>query len=213
MSMLSRFKNAKLPKKTLQDHAEDALYREITEEVHAEKTLQFVRQYQKPLIAAAVAMVVVVASIQMWRHVAHNAKLRAARHYEEAIANMDAEALAKAASDHGGAISDLAMFQSAVIGRDATKMQMLADRGQTRDFRDLARIHLAGAIGDSMTADEFRKFMKPALAGPFKYTANLLVAQKYIAAGDRANAAPYLDKIISDSAAPAIIVAQAEMLK
>ena len=42
-TMLERNKKVKAPKKTYSEHAQDALYREVWEEVNNEKTLQFVK--------------------------------------------------------------------------------------------------------------------------------------------------------------------------
>jgi hypothetical protein len=50
-------------------------------------------------------------------------------------------------------------------------------------------------------------------SSPYYYSAALLVARKYLAAGDRAAADVWLDKIINDSAAPSIVAATAESLK
>ncbi|MDR1360894.1 MAG: hypothetical protein LBJ18_01120 [Rickettsiales bacterium] len=214
-SILSGRKAAKLPAKTAADHSEDALYREISEEVHAEKTLEFVRKYQKPLIAAAIAAVILVAGVQMFRHFHHQSRIAAAMAYEQAIENMDAPALAALAKNTRGATGDLAAFQSAMLSKDDAVLAELANNGATRDFRDLARIHLAGRSGDKMTATEFYEFMKPVLTSrsPFYYTGMLLVAQKYAAANDAANANIWLDKIINDKNAPASISATAETLK
>ena len=41
-SILERNKNVKAPKKTREDYAEDALYREVWEEVNNEKTQRFI---------------------------------------------------------------------------------------------------------------------------------------------------------------------------
>jgi hypothetical protein len=128
---------------------------------------------------------------------------------------MDANALAAMAKNNGGALADLAMFQSYMLDGDVSKLEHLADGGATRDFRDLARIHLAAVKGDAMTAAEFEKFLSAldTKKSPYYYNAALMVAQKYLADGDKAGGGKWLDKIINDKDAPSIIGAVAESLR
>lgn len=228
-SIMERNKKVKVPKKTLQDHAEDALYREVWEEVHAQKTYDFIKKYSKWLIAAALAILIVVVA---WQLVRHNrmANLRnAANDYESAMIMVGAgrldlasESFARVAKSASGGMSDLALLQSAradLMGGkyDAgiAKLEKLARDGDTRDYRDLAVIYLAVERGDNMTAAEFEKFTSALQTkrSPYYFTGLLLVAQKYIAVGDSINARVWLDKIITDRDAPATIVGIAETLK
>ena len=48
---------------------------------------------------------------------------------------------------------------------------------------------------------------------PFYYSARLMVAEKYLATGDKAAASKILDEIIKDSEAPDSIVVHAQMLR
>ena len=61
-TILERNKNVKAPKKTRAEHAEDALYREVWEEVNNEKTLRFVKKYYK-YILGAVVVILLIASV------------------------------------------------------------------------------------------------------------------------------------------------------
>ena len=225
-NMLSRNKNPKPVKKTMEDHAEDALYREITEEVHAEKVYNFVKKNAKLLIAVAILVFVAVVSVQVIIHQnrkAHNAQ---AKLFETAVEsatigdlNAADEAFARAAAKTSGGMADLAMWESALMnlraGKGTSKLEQLASDGTTRDFRDLARIRLATINGDNMKPAEFEKFINPVLTqrSPYYYTGMLLVAQKYLSVDDVNNANKWLNKIIGDKDAPAMISAMAESLR
>lgn len=225
-NMLSRNKNLKPAKKSMDDHAEDALYREITEEVQAQKAYDFVKKNMRWLIAAAVAILIITAGIQLFRHYKHQAKAVQAREFEAALelaqsgdfAGADA-AFARAAAKISGGMGDLALFKSAIMdlqtGKGSEKLEQLAKSGATRDFRDLALIHVALIRADSMDGAQFEKFISPALTirSPFYYTGMLLVAQKYLAEDNAAAGRKWLDKIINDKNAPASVAGMAESLR
>lgn len=214
-SILSRHKNAKPQKKTMSDHAEDALYREVWEDVNNDKTMAFLKKYYRVIIAAALVLLVIVVGAQAWRHHVRTSRIATAQNYEIAIDTMDERALFAMGAKSSGATADLAVFQSYMLNGDESKLDALAQNGNTRDFRDLATIHLAGIRGDTMSATEFEKFMSPlnTKKSPYYFNALLLVAQKYLATGDRATANIWLDKIITDKDAPSIVAASAENLR
>jgi hypothetical protein len=135
--------------------------------------------------------------------------------YESAIANMDGRALAALSKNSSGATADLALFQSFLVDGDKSKLETLARDGNSRDFRDLAKLHLASIKGDSMSANDFEKYLSDLNTknSPFYYNAMLMVAQKYIASNDSKNANIWLDKIIDDNDAPATISATAQTLR
>ena len=95
------------------------------------------------------------------------------------------------------------------------KIEKLASDGDTRDFRDLAKLHVIGARGDEMTGAEVEKYLSDlnTKSSPFYYTACLTIAQKYLSEDNVEVANKWLDKIINDDAAPASISATAQMLK
>lgn len=227
-NILSRYKNAKVPKKTLQDHAEDALYREVNEEVQAQAAYDFIKKHMKLLIAGAIVIVIAVAGWQLIR--AHRAaqKLESAAAYESAIAMAQnnpaaaGEALVRAAKRSSGGMADLALFDAARVDlmqgnmdSAAGKLERLAGHGSTRDFRDLATLYLAVLNANNMDAKSFEKFLSPLVSkrSPFFYTAQLFIAQKYLGAGDPDMANTWLDKIINDDNAPAVISATAQSLR
>lgn len=215
-SILERNKNIKQPvKKTREEYAEDALYREVWEDVNNEKTQQFVKKYWKYIVGAIIAIMVVVSGIQFGIDRYHASKMAEAVIYETALSDADANALANIAKNSKGASADLAMFQSYLIDKDIKKLEYLVENGDTRDFKDLARLHIASINGDKMGVDEFVKYLAPmnTKKSPFYYNARLMVAEKYLANGNRLEARKILDNIINDENAPKSITAHAQMLK
>ncbi len=215
-TILERNKKVKQPeKKTYAEHAQDALYREVWEDVNNEKTQQFLKKYWRYIVGVAIAIMIVVCAVQIGVRMYNSSKVATAMVYESAIANVDAGALANLAHDSRGATSDLALFQSYLIDRDIKKLEDLAQNGHTRDFKDLAKLHVATINGDKMELAEFVKYLSSmdTKKSPFYYTSRLMVAQKYLASGDTETANKILDVIINDKDAPASISATAQTLK
>lgn len=215
-SILERNKNIKQPvKKTREEYAEDALYREVWEDVSNEKTQQFLKKYWRHIVVAVLVVMVCVCAFQLGSRMYNASGIARAQVYETAVANVDANALANLAKDSSGATSDLALFQSYLIDKNIAKLEDLAQNGHTRDFKDLALLHLATINGDKMGVEEFVKSLSSmdTKKSPFFYTSRLMVAQKYLANGDRENADKILDMIINDKDAPASISATAQTLK
>jgi hypothetical protein len=214
-TMLERNKKVKAPKKTYSEHAQDALYREVWEEVNNEKTLQFIKKYSKHIMAAVFVVLIVATGIQIGVRTHHANQIATAVAYETAISNVDANALAALADNASGATSDLALFQAYIIDKNIAHLEKLAKDGDTRDFRDLAKLHIVGERGDNMSASEVEKYLSDlgTKSSPFYYTAALTVAQKYLASGDVEQANKWLDKIINDPDAPSVIVGNATALR
>ena len=215
-NMLERNKNIKQPvKKTYAEHAEDALYREVWEDVNNEKTQQFLKKYWKYIVGAVLAIMIVVSGIQLGMRMYHSSKVATAMVYETAVSGHDAGALSNLARDSRGATSDLALFQSYLIDKDIKKLETLAQNGHTRDFKDLATLHLATINGDKMSAVEFEKYLSNmnTKKSPYYYTARLMVAQKYLSEGDIDSGNKILDVIINDKDAPASISGTAQTLR
>lgn len=214
-TMLERNKKVKAPQKTRQEYAEDALYREVWEDVNNEKTLQFVKKYSRHIIGGALAIMIVATGIQIGLRTHRANKIATATAYEMAIENTDANALAALADISSGATADLALFNAYMIDQDVAKIEKLATNGNTRDFRDLAKLHVIGIRGDEMSATDVEKHLADlnTKSSPFYYTASLTIAQKYLASGDAENANKWLDKIINDPDAPAVISGNAAALR
>lgn len=203
------------PKKTREDYAEDALYREVWEEVNNDKTQAFIKKYSRHMIIGALVLLIIVTSVQIGVRAHRNAKIAVATNYETAVLNMDANALAAISQDSSGATADLALFQSYIIDNDVKKLERLASHGATRDFRDLAKMHIVAIQGDKMSAQEVEKYLSglDTKKSPFYYTSRLIIAQKYLATGDKAAADKWLNVIINDKDAPAVVSATAQSLR
>lgn len=214
-NMLERNKNTKAPKKTHAEHMEDALYREVWEEVNNEKTVQFVKKYSKHITVIALLIMIAATAVQIGLRTYKQNKIATATAYETAIENVDANALATLANNTSGATADLALFQAYLLDNDVEKLKKLAEDGNTRDFRDLAKLHIIGLQGDNMDAVQVEKYLNDldTKSSPFMYTAQLTIAQKYLAEGDTDNANKWLDKIINDKNAPSVISATAQSLR
>ena len=218
-NILARKQNLKpaTPKKTREDYAEDALYREVWEDVNNEKTIAFFKKYYKQMVGAALALLIVVAGYQMIVRARHANQMATAASYETAVEKADVKALAELGEKSSGANADLALFQAYNLDKDKdiTKLEYLAEHGNTRDFRDLARLHVVGKKGDEMSAADVEKYLSSLTtkSSPFYYTAMLTIAEKYLASGDTQNANKWLEKIISDPDCPAEISGVAQTLK
>ena len=214
-SILERNKKVAPKKKTREDYAEDALYREVWEEEKKKKTMAFVKKYSRYIIGGVLAIMIITtaAVIGVRTHRAH--KIAVAQSYETAVNKMDADMLNSVAENAGGATGDLALFQSYLLDNDITKLEQLANNAATRDMRDLARLHIVGLRGDDMTAAAIEDYLAPldTKKSPYYYTSRLMVAQKYLSTGDRENANKWLDVIINDENAPAVISATAQTLR
>lgn len=214
-SILERNKKLKPAKKTREEYAEDALYREVWEEVNNDKTMAFIKKYSRHIIAGALAVMIIATMVVIGVRTYHSHKIAIAENYELAVQKLDSNMLNSVAENAGGATSDLALFQAYLLDNDIEKLERLANEGHSRDFRDLARLHIIGLRGDDMSAEEIEKYLSPlnTKKSPYYYTSRLTVAEKYLAEGDRKSANKWLDIIINDAEAPGIISATAQALR
>lgn len=214
-TMLERNKKVKTPQKTRAEHMQDALYREVWEDVNNEKTMQFIKKYSKHIMIAAFVIMIIATGIQIGVRTHRANKIATATAYEMAIENADANALAALSDNASGATADLALFQAYLLDNDVNKLEKLASDGNTPDFRDLARLHVVGIRGDEMSADEMKKYLSgmDSKSSPFYYTARITLAQKYLTSGDTAAANKILDDLIADKNTPSTIAATAASLR
>lgn len=214
-TILERNKKVKAPQKTRAEHMEDALYREVWEDVNNEKTLKFIKKYSKHMIVGALALLIIATGFQIGLRTYREHKIATAIAYENALLNLDSNALDALAQNSSGATADLALFQAYLLDGDMAKLERLASDGDTRDFRDLAKLHIVGIRGDEMSATDVEKYLSDlnTTSSPYYYTACLTIAQKYLADGNRDAANKWLDKIINDKDAPSNISATAQTLR
>ncbi|MCQ2562117.1 MAG: hypothetical protein MJ158_00650 [Alphaproteobacteria bacterium] len=208
-------KTNKTPKKTREEYAEDALYREVWEDVNNEKTQQFIKKYWKYILYAVLGIMLAMSGIQLIRNLHYKSQIATAQIYETAVLNYDAKALENMAKNTSGGLADLALFQSYVLDKDVSKLELLAKKAKSRDFADLAKVHLAAINGDKMTAEEFDKYLSGmnTKKSPFYYVSRLLVAEKYLSVSNREKANEILNIIIADKDAPASISTTAQTLR
>ncbi len=214
-SILERNKKMKPVKKSREDYAEDALYREVWEEVNNEKTQAFIKKYSRYIIAGALTVMIIATAVVIGVRTYRAHKMAIAENYELAVQNLDSNMLASVAENSGGATSDLALFQAYLLDGNIEHLEQLANNGHTHDFRDLARLHIVGLRGDDMSADEMAKYLSPldTKNSPYYYTGRLTLAQKYLADGNQDAANKILDAIINDADAPASVSATAQTLR
>lgn len=214
-TILERNKDMKPKKKTMQEHAQDALYREVWEDVNNEKTQQFLKKYSKHIIATIIIIMIVTVGIQIGIRSHRAAKIAIAENYETAMRTADINALAGIAKNSSGATADLALFQAYLLDNNTEKLEDLANNAKTPEFRHLARINIVGIRGDKMSAADVEKYLVDlnTKSSPFYYTACLTIAQKYLAENNREVANKWLDKIINDADAPTTIKSDAQILR
>ena len=167
------------------------------------------------MLAVAIVIMIAVTGIQIGIREYRARQIARAMNYETAIENVDANALAAIGENTSGATADLALFQSYLLTSDTAKIEKLANDGDTRDFRDLAKLHVIGIRGDEMSGADVEKYLSDlnTKSSPFYYTACLTIAQKYLSEDNRDAANKWLDKIINDADAPASVSSAAQMLK
>ena len=218
VSILQRNIKTKIKNKEKEDFAENALYREVWEDVNNEKTVLFLKKYSKYILSFLGVLVFIIISIQMFNYskIRHLNKL--ATIYEKAIENKDLKTLSDMIHDKSS-ISDIALFQSIIIennkDKKTTDLENISKNGSSKDSRDLAKLHIAYIRGDSLNGKELEKFLYElhTKKSPYYYSAMLLIAQKYVSENNDAKKNFYLDKIINDKDAPSIISATAESLR
>lgn len=135
------------------DHQQDALFREVDDDLRHEQINKLWKAYGSLIVAAAVAVVLVVAGYQGWQAWQKSVRAEEARSYEQAVALIasggDAQtALAAVGNTASTGYRDLARLQQAAQlskqgkGADAVALyQALYNDAKTdKVFADLARI-------------------------------------------------------------------------
>ena len=120
-TILERNKKVKAPKKTHAEHMEDALYREVWEDVNNEKTIKFIKKYSKHMIVGALVLMIIATGFQIGIRAYREHKIATAITYENALLDYDANALAALADNTSGATADLALFQAYLLDNDVLK--------------------------------------------------------------------------------------------
>ena len=217
-NILNRNIKTKIIKKEKEDFAENALYREVWEDVNNEKTMIFLKKYYKYILILVTIILLSIISFQL----SHNYKLRKlnkiATIYENALAQGDLQTLSSIISNKTS-ISDIASFQSIIIEQNKEKqiieLEKIVKNGKSKDYKDLAKLQIAYIKADSLTGKELEKFLSNLTTkkSPYYYSALLIIAQKYSYENNDKKKNFYLDKIINDKDTPAVISISAETLR
>ncbi|MEK9671029.1 MAG: tetratricopeptide repeat protein [Rhodospirillaceae bacterium] len=202
------------------DHSDDALIREIDDEIRQEQFQKAWNRYGKIVIAAAVLIVVGVAGYQIWRNYDLSTRRQLgdqfARAQHQLIAgNGDAATQTfKSLAAGGGGYGLLARFQAA---------RLMADRGDAagalqayrairvdggapdlyKDLADLLAVSLELNAGDADTAALETRLARLAVAGnPWRLTALELQAALALKKGDKTAARAVYEALSKDAGAP-----------
>jgi hypothetical protein len=202
-------------------------FREIDEELRAERLQKLWQKHGKLLIALAAAIVVGTAAYVAWRHYDTNHRLALAEEYGAAVALADPQTgdLAKAdaalarIADKGGGYGALADLQRAAVKAKAGDLKgavqiydaLAADQNAPANLRDLARLLKAMRLIDTGDPAEIKAVLEPLTASdsPWRYSAMELNGLLALKTGDPAKAATLFTQLADDQAAPTSLRARA----
>lgn len=206
------------------------IFREVEEELRAERFAKLWAKYGKYVIAAAVLIVLGTAGAVAWRD--HQRKERAAESERYAAGMMliaenqipqAADAFAALAKDAGGDYGALARLEEAglrsqagdAVGAQNAYDALAKDSGAKKSLRDLAVLLAVLHDADKVDPVEGRARLKPLLAddNPWRFSARELTAVLALRTGDTAGAKEAYKAIADDQNAPPALRARAtEML-
>jgi hypothetical protein len=206
------------------------IFREIEEDLRAERMQQLWKRYGSWVIALAALIVIGAGVYSWWRD--HQTKVRAAEgeRYAAALQLADqgdtaaaAAAMAAIAKDAGAGYATLADLTAAglegergdIDGALARYDALAANSSVDKSFRDLATLLAAYYRVDREPLDSLRQRLQPLTADDnvWRYSARELVALAELKAGDQAAARTSFQKLADDALAPAGLRARAaEML-
>lgn len=212
------------------EHTEDALLREIDEELRHDQAKKLWQTYGKYVVAIAVAVVIGVAGYKGWEYWDRTTKIEQSTAFAEAqqLAEQGKieearQAFSSFAADARSGHAALARFREAgLVGEAgdpaaaAGQFQALAeDDGVPRQYRDLARL-LGGLYALDAGADgkAVAERLAPldSDASPYRFSAREIIALARMTAGDTDGAREMLTRLSEDSAAPAGVSARAQEL-
>jgi hypothetical protein len=213
------------------DITEDALFREIEEDLRRDRLTQLWKRYGAWVMALAVAIVLAVAGLEAWKWWERRQAVAASDRYLAAIElaasdpTLARETLKALASEGPQGYALLARLREAGLavrqGDFATAAAIYADletRAPRPAFRDLAIIlggyaSLAGSPA-AENAQRWQEKLAPLAAdgSPWRFSARELLAVIALNGGDRARAKALFSQIASDPQTPANARARAEVV-
>lgn len=202
--------------------------REVDEEVRRDKAARIWRRYGSLIVAAALLVVLAVGGWRVWQWQAEKSRAEAGQRFEAAarLAREGKTAEAEAAFN--------AMAQSAVGGyAHLARLRGIAELGK-RDvaaavtaydafasdttapalLRDLAQLKAGALVADNGPFNDLARRLEPLAeaTGAWRFSALEILAAAALKANDGARASGYLDRIMTDPAAPAAARQRAELL-
>jgi len=205
----------------LADHSDEALIREIDEELRQDQVQKVWKRYGRIILGGAALCVAAVAGYQFW----HEQDLKARRALSERFVQAQQQAAAGetaaaeaafrelAAKDGGYGL--LARFQLAAVDARAGKTDaaleaykaIIADGAVPALYKDLASLLSAGLEinrdGSDTEAVKARLTPLTAAGNPWRHSAQELLAALALKTGDAAGARTQLEALSKDSGAPA----------
>ncbi|SOD96361.1 tetratricopeptide repeat protein [Caenispirillum bisanense] len=206
-----------------EDATQEALFREVDEDLRHEQLARLWKKYGGVVIALALALVVGVAGYQGWQAWERSARQDEAARYTAAMRLLEqnqtqpaAEALAALAADGNTGYGTVAALRRAALladqGDEAAAAEaygaVAADGAADPTFRDLARVLAVlhrmqgpaeGAQPDALIA-ELQPLTDP--ANPFRFSALELTAALALKQGDEARARDIYKSLAGDANAP-----------
>ncbi|MCY3980211.1 MAG: tetratricopeptide repeat protein [Alphaproteobacteria bacterium] len=192
------------------------IFREVDEEVRAERARALWRKYGVLVVGAAVLAVLAVGGFQLWKHMQAEAAAEASLRLEEAVAlagrdePADAAAAFAALAAEGGGAGLLARFgEAATLARQgdagaalAGYAALAADEDAAPVYRDLARL-FQGMTELDAGRPEAAITVLESLSGPLRYSAAETVAAARAALGETTAAVAGFKALADDPDAPA----------
>lgn len=207
------------------DPQQEALFREVDEDLRHEQLHRLWKKYGGILIGAAVMVVVVVAGYQGWQAWQHSVRSGEANAYEQALsADPQAAALQTMAAEASTGYAALARLQAAADllekGQQAEAVQvyqaLYTDGGADPVFRDLARVLYVTQAMQLPDAEPkaLNGVLTPLVdpANAYRHSALELQALLHLKQGAEADAVKTFTALADDATAPQGLRTRAEQM-
>lgn len=206
-----------------EDATQEALFREVDEDLRHEQLARLWKKYGGVVIALALALVVGVAGYQGWQAWERSARQDEAARYTAAMRLLEqnqtqpaAEALAALAAEGNTGYGTVAALRRAALladhGDEAAAAEayaaVAADGAADPAFRDLARVlavlHRMQGPAEAAQPDALIAELQPLTdpASPFRFSALELTAALALKQGDEARARDIYKSLAGDANAP-----------